>query len=128
MTQETIIRLKIISTNRTPEMISEAIALECDNSWHIGDVRKHTTIIEKNNGWILHSGLPKNASMKEHIEALWRKLKSAIVPIRHLSMTDTVELSCVIYSSSIPALFFDNPIINRLAELGAGLDAAPQIV
>lgn len=122
MTQEIIARLKIISADRTPEMITEAIGVECDRSWHVGDARKDTTIIEKNNGWILHSGLSKNASLQEHIEAIWRMLRPAAARIRQLSTMDTVELSCVVYSSSIPALSFDNQTIERLAELGAGLD------
>jgi hypothetical protein len=122
MIQETIVRLKIISGTRSPEMITEAIGLQCDKWWHYGDKREHTIIVEKNNGWVLHSGLPRTASLDEHIDALWRILEPVKAKIRCLASTELVELSCVIYSSFSPALYFECSVINRLAELGAGMD------
>jgi hypothetical protein len=122
MTQETIVRLKILSRTRTPEMITDALGLQCDKCWRSGDARKHTTIIEKNNGWILHSGLPKTAGLDAHIKGLLDILEPAKKTIRDLSMTETVELSVVVYSSALPALSFGCEIISRLAEFGASMD------
>jgi hypothetical protein len=122
MTEETIVRLKIVSIHRTPETVTEVLGLQCDRFWHCGDTRADTIIIEKNNGWVLHSGLPKTAPLEEHIEAILRILTPFKEKIKSLSCTDTVELSCVLYASHPPALSFGHSTINRLAELGASLD------
>lgn len=122
MNEETIVRLKILSTNRRPEMVTEFLGLQCDKCWHCGDTRTHTTIIEKNNGWLLHSGLPKTAPLEEHIEAILAILAPFKEKIRSLSSADTVELSCVVYAARPPSLNFEQSTIARLAELGASLD------
>jgi hypothetical protein len=122
MTEDTIVRVKIISSDRTPEMITDALGVPCDDCWHSGEVRTHTIITEKDNGWLLHSGLPKSASLEEHIAALLNILAPYREKIRSLSCKDTVELSCVIYAARPPALNFASSIINQLGELGASLD------
>jgi hypothetical protein len=122
MTEETIVRLKILSHTRPPEGITAMVGLQCDKCWHSGDTRKHTTIVEKDNGWILHSGLPKTADLDTQIRALLDALEPAKGTIRDLSMTETVELSVVMYTPSLPALSFDATTIARMAELGAGMD------
>lgn len=122
MTQETIVRLKIVSRTRTPEMITAAIGLQCDKGWHTGDTRTHTTIIEKDNGWVLHSGLPRAGDLDAHLKALLDALEPAKEFIQELSVTELVEVSIVIYSSSIPALNVDAASLARIADVGAGLD------
>ena len=122
MINETKVRLKILSQTRTPEMITAAVGLQCDKWWHVGDIRKHTTIIEKNNGWVLHSGLPTTADLESHIKVLLDILEPAKEIIRDISVTTIVEFSVVIYSASPPALNFERSTIKRLAELGAGMD------
>ena len=122
MKQETIVRLKIISKDHTPQNISETVGLQCDESWHRGETRKHTIIIEDDNGWVIHSGLARAASLDEHLDALWKKVEPVKAQIHRLSSRDTVEWSCVVYSTAMPALDFGPAIISRLAELGAGLD------
>jgi hypothetical protein len=122
MTQTTIVRVKIVSKKHTPEMITEAVGIRCDWCWRCGDTRKHTIITEKDNGWVLHSGLPKTASLDEHMEALLSTVKPAKAKIRHLSLDDIVEVSCVIYSATRPALNFGSSVIRQLAEMGASLD------
>jgi hypothetical protein len=121
-TQETIVRLKILSRTLTPEMITAKIGLQCDKWWHAGDFRGHTIIVQKEHGWVLHSGLPKTTDLDTHIKVLLDILEPAKEAIRGISITETVEFSIVIYSSSEPALCFDPPIISRIAGLGAGLD------
>jgi hypothetical protein len=42
--------------------------------------------------------------------------------IRAFSKDDRVEFSCVCYSSSIPALYFEKEWIAAIASMGASLD------
>lgn len=122
MTQETIVRLKVISTELVPELVSAAIGISCDRCWRIGDLRPKTIIKEKQNGWILDSGLPRTATLDEHINALLSILEPRADSVRQLSVASTVELSCVVYSDHNPGLSFDASVIAKIARLGAGLD------
>ena len=126
--QETIVRLKVLSNDQTPEMITEAIGLQCDRSWHIGDTRPHTIIKEKSHGWVIGSGLPKSTGLEEQINALLSAFGTRVDALKMLSATATVELSCVIYASAAPALNFDRSVISKLALLGADLDIDLYIV
>src|SRR5438552_16187438 len=122
MADETIVRLKITSISRTPEQISEAAGLTCDRSWRIGDKRGKTIIVERTNGWVLNSGLAKSASLEAHIEELLERLIAHADKIRTLSEQESVELSCVVYAASPPALNFNKSVIRQLGQLGVSLD------
>ncbi len=121
--QETIyVELAIVSQTYTPETITKVIGLESDRQWHAGDLRGQTIIVEKENGWVLHSGLPKEVDLDSHLERILDVLEPSKDAIRSLTMSATVELSVVIYSPDRPALYFDPSVIHRIEELGAGLD------
>ncbi len=122
MADEIIVRLKITSVHITPEEITEKLGISCDNSWRLGDKRKKTIIEEKENGWVLDSGLSRSASLENHIDVLLKRLSPHAVTIRLLSQKSKVELSCVCYAATPPALNFSSGIIKRLDELGASLD------
>ena len=122
MDNEIIVRLKILSSLRSPEEITKLIGISPDKSWHIGDARPKTTISEKQHGCLFNSRLPKTASLEAHIEALLSLLLPHAESIRSLSSEDTVEFSCVIYASTAPALYFDKEIIMKIGRLGASLD------
>jgi hypothetical protein len=122
MTDEIIVRLKVTSASRTPEQISDATGILCDHSWRIGEKRGKTSIIEKTNGWILNSKMPKNAPLEAHIEELLGRLIVRADRIRALSEQETVEFSCVIYASTPPSLNFNKSVIQRVCQLGASLD------
>ncbi len=98
------------------------LGLACDKSWRIGDKRAHTIIDEKNNGWIVNSGLPKTASLEEHMQQLLQRLEPYKDRIKLLSSDDNIEFSCVIYATTMPALNFDNGIVEQLNQFGASLD------
>jgi hypothetical protein len=122
MTEQTIVRLKILSVAHTPEQITGITGLQCDRSWLIGDKRRETAIVEKCNGWILNSDLSKDASLDAHIENILGQVSSVAERIRKLSEQAEIELSCVIYSSTPPALNFEKSVIVRLNALGSSLD------
>jgi len=122
MTQETIVRLKITSEVHEPDTISEILGLSCDRGWKIGDMRSKTTIREKINGWILGSGLEKTVPLDEQIEALLKRLEPLRENIASLLPDINIEVSCVIYSESTPALNFDRGTVASISALGASLD------
>lgn len=116
------VRLRVLSKNLTPEEISEVIGMGCDSSWRIGDFRRHTTIREKENGWVLDSRLDPTIPLEEHIRALLARISDRSERIRGLAAANSVELSCAVYAKDVPALNFDNLLIRQIAVLGAGLD------
>lgn len=122
MAEKNIVRLKITSIKRTPEQISKVVGCSCDRSWRIGDKRGKTIIVEKVNGWVLDSALPKSASLETHIEKILERVTRQSDKIRRLSKQECVELSCVIYAASPPALNFDKKVVRQIAQLGANLD------
>jgi hypothetical protein len=68
------VRLKVTSASRTPEKITDATGILCDHSWRIGEKRGKTILVEKTNGWVLNSKMPKNATLEAHIEELLGRL------------------------------------------------------
>ena len=122
MTDEIIVRLKVTSASRTPEQISDATGMLCDHSWRIGEKRGKTILVEKTNGWVLNSKMPKNAPLEAHFEELLGRLLVHEDRIRALSEQETVEFSCVIYASAPPSLNFNKSVIQRVCQLGASLD------
>jgi hypothetical protein len=93
-----------------------------DQHWRIGDTRWKSIIVEKNNGWVLNSGLPESSSLEDHINALLERVASGSDRIRSLSEVAEVELSCVVYGEHMPALNFAPRVVHRIAQLGASLD------
>jgi hypothetical protein len=122
MDNEIIVRLKILSVIRTPEQITKLLGVSPDKSWHIGDRRSKTIIVEKSHGWVIHSGLPKTASLEAHIQALFSLLSPHVGSIKELSVEDTVEFSIVIYALTPPALYFEKGVIETIALYGASFD------
>ena len=122
MNDEIILRLKVTSTSRTPDQITDATGILCDHSWRIGEKREKTILVEKTNGWVLNSKTPKNAPLEVQIEELLERLIVHADRIRALSEHETVELSCVVYASAPPSLNFNKSVIQRVCQLGASLD------
>lgn len=120
--QETIVRLKVRSSTLLPDQITDVIRVPCDACWCIGDTRPNTTIKEKDNGWVLDSGLSRGTALEEQIDALLSILDSRAESIRSLSAVAELEFSCVIYAEVIPALNFDASVIDKISQLGAALD------
>jgi len=122
MKSRIIVRLKILSLKRTPEMITEAVGTSCDKSWRIGDRRQRTIIIEKEHGWVLGSGVAEKEPLDQHLKSLMNKVTRYKHNIRNIAKDDRVEVSCVLYAEYPPALNFASAMINDISEMGAGLD------
>lgn len=98
------------------------MGLQPERSWHIGDQRPKTRIMEKENGWLLSSGLEESASLEEHLAALLEKLQPISGRIASVASIANIELSCAIYSETQPALSFGSDVIREVANLRASLD------
>jgi hypothetical protein len=122
MTPKIIVRLKITSEVHPPEFISEVLGVMCDKGWQIGEQRSKTIIKESVHGWILGSGLEKSASLEEQVKALLQRIGPIREKMRASLAGDNLEISCVIYSESPPALNFDSRLISEMADFGASLD------
>jgi hypothetical protein len=123
MRMETYVRLKVRSRNLSPDQISSAIGMPYDKAWKTGDGRDKTIIVEKDNGWIVHSGLPEHDDLEMHMDALLKRLAPFKQRIAAISAEgDVVEFSCVIYSQTAPALWFSKETISAIALMGASLD------
>lgn len=114
--------MKVLSEKLSVEEITNRIGIECDHSWKIGDQRPKTIIKERNNGWIVQSGLEKEASLEEHVQDLLGRLDSVGDRIKEVSHHEEVEFSCVVYSEEIPTLFFEKATMAKISALGASLD------
>jgi hypothetical protein len=114
--------MKITSAVHDPEFISGVLGTAWDRAWRIGDIRPNTIIQEKLNGWILNSGLEQTRSLDEQIKALLLKTGPLKHQIKRCLVGDSIEMSCVIYADSPPALNFPEAVIAEIGDLGASLD------
>jgi hypothetical protein len=118
------IRLIILSSSLNPEQISDQIGKAADETWLLGDQRKDTIILEKENGWMLFSKRKLSAELHEHLDNIRVALNGAECKIKNISETlgCDVQLSCVVYTKSEPPLEFEKKDIAWLASMGASLD------
>jgi hypothetical protein len=122
MNDRIFVRLRILSAVNTPEEITRLIGLESERSWHVGDKRGKTQIVEPSNGWLITSGIGETASLEEHVQALSDRIAPVSARIAALAEDATIEVSCAIYAEHPPALSFAASCLQRLADIKAGLD------
>lgn len=119
---EVIVRLVIRSQDLSPEEITSAVGLRCDQSWVSGQRRGPTIILQTDNGWVVGSGLPRTSPLEDHVDSLLRRLAPIAEKVKELSTRNAVEVSVVIYAENEPALSFESRTLNVLAGMGASLD------
>lgn len=118
------VRLMILSDSLSSHEISIKIGALPDEVWALGDKRKNTSILEKENGWVVHSKKENTADLEEHIYSIQQSLRGVeneIFMISNESGCD-VQLSCVIYHTDMPPLYFSKELIIWLNSIGASLD------
>lgn len=121
---ENYVRLIVLSESVSPEKISSQLGLLGDETWRVGDKRKHTAILEKENGWILYSKKEKSMDLEDHIDDirnLIRGYESNFKIMADVYNCD-VQLSCAVYYKDEPPLFFEKGVIIWLNSIGASLD------
>ena len=115
-------RFKIITRSVTPEEITARLGLNPDRIRRAGQPRPHTSIIEDTNCWELHSGLPEQCELSEHIRAVLRKVGHCVKQIAELAEENEVLLSCIVHAPTEPALGLSKKIISDLADIHAEVD------
>lgn len=121
---ENSVCLNVLSSTLSPEQICDQLGMHGDDTWRIGDKRKNTKILEKENGWAHKSRVKKSAHLEDHIESIMdlvRSFECKFKAISELSDCD-VQLSCAVYGDDEPPLFFETKIIGWLSDIGASLD------
>lgn len=118
------VRLMVISESVSPEQISRQLGVRGDETWRIGDKRKNTDILEKENGWGLHSKKESTMNLEDHIENIRDLIKGFESNFKILSdaLDCEVQLSCVVYFKDEPPLLFEKEVINWLNSIAASLD------
>jgi len=120
---ETIVRLKIRSMDHTPEDITALLKLEPSKVWRIGEARvPGLAIMEKQNIWLLDSGLTRAHDLDGHLHALLDRISSCHAELTELSKCNSVEVSAVLYTNERPAIYFDPSMIGTFGAIGASLD------
>lgn len=123
MSAETIVRLKIQSSDYDPQQITSMLAQSPDKSWVKGERRVNTIITESMNGWLLNSGVSSNTSINQQARALFLRLGGVgFSALANAKGCFEVELSCVIYDSTMPALYIEPDVVMMAASIGAAID------
>lgn len=115
-------RLKIIGEKLHPDTITVRVGLEPHRTLAAGDERPHTNIVETTNLSELHSGLPQDRDLAEHISALLKAVEPVADRIRRMASDHTILLSCVVHAPREPALALNREAIEKLARIGAEVD------
>lgn len=121
---ENYVRLMVLSESVSPEAIRNQLGIFGDDIWRIGDKRKNTIVLEKENGWVLRSKKEKFAYLEDHLENIRELIKGYEGNFKAISDTldCEVQLSYAVYCEDEPPLFFEKEIIAWLDSIGASLD------
>lgn len=121
---ESYVRLMVLSESISPEQISSQLGILGDDTWRVGDKRKNTAILEKENGWILHSKKEKSVDLEGHIDNIRALISGYESNFKIISdaFDCEVQLSCAVYYENEPPLLFEKEIIIWLNSIGASLD------
>jgi hypothetical protein len=124
MADEFYAKLGIFSSTLTPDQVNSILGIKCDQSYLIGDRRGRTNILEKENGWIIFSNIPRDAPLEDHVKNLLERVSPIIDKIRGIADRPDaeVELGCVIHANEEPPLFFTKEVVATLHRMGASID------
>ena|SRR5215211_2347679 len=128
------IELALILTDfdEHPTQISDILSLMPTQIWLKGEYVHKTALKRKTNGWVLSSGLDKDAELEDHINALFSKIKPVLASFSNLPPTIEKELSSAIYIYSeennpneehrTPPIHLDREHVETLSRLGVEFD------
>jgi hypothetical protein len=124
---EIVISLRLGSRTKAPEIFLAELGMPADKSWRLGDRRGNTRLTERENGYEFIAEANPNASIDEQAAALLVRLDPVLDRIAQ-NAYDFVQLVCVVYSPSPPALNFPSDVIRKLGQIGASIDVDMYLV
>jgi hypothetical protein len=121
---ESFVQLRVLSSQIKPKELAERINFQPDESWAIGDRRKNTVILEKENGYVVNSLLDRKAPMADHIANIRARISGTEFEFRKVASEAgcSVQISCAIYSKGAPSIYLEKILIGWMNEVGASLD------
>ena len=111
-----------------PDEITRELGVQPRRTWLEGEpVTPGLSMKRKSNGWVLSSGLDKQASFEEHVKALLEKINPNIERFALVCTRYHAELSCAVYiyynnEESTPWLGFDKEQTKALGDIGIAVD------
>jgi hypothetical protein len=124
---KTRVSLRLISGETSPEQMFIALEVAADHTWHRGERRPRTALVETNNGYEFVSDGSGELSIEEQASSLLCRLDPVADRIRALGC-DAVQLTCVVYAAQVPAICFSSSVIEKLGRLGGSIDVDLYIV
>jgi len=85
-------------------------------------------VAHRHDAWIFESGLCREDKLCNHVDCLLKRLAPYAQRVKAASNVLDIMFSCVIYSDSIPEIFFEKSQVAKIALLGADLDVDIYIV
>jgi hypothetical protein len=117
------VSLCIFSSDLSADEIAARIGIPAEKQIQKGSPRGKSPILKHaEHVWILASKADQGAPVDKHVASLKSLVKGHEARISSLQPTCSIECSCVVRSSSEPALHFSGELIHWLSEIGATLD------
>jgi hypothetical protein len=119
---ETLVRFRLTGEFE-PDAITQALGLQPTQTWRKDELVPKTIIRRESDGWLIDSGMGKNAWLNEQVTALFKKLEPSWSALEKICSHTQADLSCVIYTSGDrPGIWFEADTVRRLASLNAFID------
>jgi hypothetical protein len=106
-----------------PEEITNQIGLQPTDSWREGEIHPKTRRAKTSNGWTLHSRLPKNFDLEEHVKDVLDQLDTKKKIVLPISQKYSGHLQLVGYFYQIyPGFSLERNETTRIGEYELSLD------
>jgi hypothetical protein len=122
---ELYVALELLSSDTSPDEISERLGLQPTKSWRAGETELHSTSPHKDSRWILRLAARPAVDFTDLVEELLLQLDPCKAEVAALAQDSrfSARLSCIGYMTTIvPAVYFENQLLRRVAELGLDLN------
>ena len=119
------VRLIIADEACSPAEITKQTGLVPSRTWHRGDNRPKTALVERDNGWQLESPLPKSSPLVQHFDYILSTIEPGCRQLKQFTKRHESVLACAVYFDDhepMPEIHLDHTVIARLADLNLSVD------
>jgi len=119
------VSFEVLDFEGLPSDITNVLGVRPTKTWRKGDRIQKSALLEKENGWSIESDKAPAEQLSELIRRVVASLKGSKDKLAIVSKNCYTQLSLVLYvhGDERPELHLDADIVQRLAELGAHVDA-----